>query len=307
MKTYHKLRISTLASCLLAIAVGLSSCSIEGDDLSLDALPVPDFEIVNEGDGNTVMLVNRTNVPAIAYWTVPSTEQSFTGDTASVNFTFQGSYTINLLAVSQGGMSSVSKEVQINQNDPTACTPERPMGFLATCTSKTWRLNPAAGAIRVGPGPGDGSWWASGAGDVTARSCDFNDEYTFHFNAEGTFEFDNQGDFYADDYLGNASFGCEPTSNLSAAQQAWGSGTFRYTYLPNAGVNGLGQLRLTGLGAHIGVKKARNGSENTSPASSVTYDILSMQRNVNGEGYDLLDIGVNIGGDGWWSFTLRSY
>ena len=70
----------------------------------------------------------------------------------------------------------------------------------------------------VGPGPNNGSWWSSGPGEVTSRSCEFNDEYTFHFNAAGTFEYDNKGDFYADGYLGSGSSGCEPNSNLPANQ-----------------------------------------------------------------------------------------
>lgn len=299
----------TMAFLFAVASLFLPSCSPEGDKLSLEPLPSPDFEIQQGEDENTMLLINRTSVPSIAYWTIESTEQKFEGDTISVRFTFEGSYPVTLQAASQGGMASITKEVTIAQNDPTACNPDRALGFIAGCAEKTWRLNPAAGALKVGPGADDGSWWSSGDGDVNERVCDFNDEYTFAFNPEGTFTFDNQGDFYADGYLGNRTFGCEPSSNLSGNQANWDSGSFNFSVINGAGVNGLGQLRVIGTGAHIGVRKAHNGGEDESgPTGNViTYDIIEMTQNVDGQGYDLLKIGVNIGGDGWWTYTLRSY
>ena len=75
------------------------------------------------------------------------------------------------------------------------------------------------------------------------------------------------------------------------------------------GVKKLGQLRLVGKGAHIGVKKAHNGGETaTGPVNDfVLYDILEMTKNKDGAGYDILKVGVNIGGDAWWTMTLRSF
>ena len=43
--------------------------------------------------------------------------------------------------------------------------------------SGTWKLAPIAGALGVGPGPGDYSWWSNNEGDVTTRACLFDDEY----------------------------------------------------------------------------------------------------------------------------------
>src|SRR5690606_41381663 len=118
---------------------------------------------------------------------------------------------------------------------------------------------------------------ASTAGDITGRACEFNDDFTFHFNAEGTSVYDNKGDFYADSYLGSNTNSCEPAVNLTGDQAAWNSGTFKFSIIDGTGVNGLGQLVLTGKGAHIGIKKAHNGGETpTGPVgNSVTYDILA--------------------------------
>src|SRR5690606_29003491 len=107
-----------------------------------------------------------------------------------------------LQAVTRGGLATATKSVSIAQNDPAACNPDRALGFIAGCTEKNWKLNPEAGAFKVGPGPDNGSWWSSGAGDVSARACEFNDVFTFRFDAEGTYIYDNKGDFFADGYLG---------------------------------------------------------------------------------------------------------
>ncbi len=311
MKTFHRLTQEAWFKlcCLLIATASLWACKNEGESLSLGPLPVPDFEAVIGDDGNTVQLINKTNVPAIAYWTIESTNQKLQGETVSTSFTFQGTYDVTLTAAGQGGMASVTKPVTIAQNDPAACNPDKALGFIAGCIQKTWKLNPEAGAYKVGDaGPDEGNWWSSGDGEVTARACEFNDEYTFVFDAAGTFIYDNKGDFYADGYLGNGTHGCEPNSNLSSAQQPWGSGEFSFSVSEGNGVRGLGQLTVRGVGAHIGLQKVHNGGETTGAPTwgSVTYDILEMTQNVGGQGYDILKVGVNIGGNGWWTFALRA-
>lgn len=294
------------AITLLAAASFLQACQEE--DYSLGDIPAADFEIQQGDDPNTAILVNKTPGASIAYWQT-STGQDFQGNTASVRFTFAGEYQVTLRALTQGGMATATKSVSIAQSDPTACSPDKALGFIAGCTEKQWKLIPQAGAFKVGPGPDNGSWWSSGTAEVSARACEFNDEFTFRFDPEGTFIYDNKGDFFGDGYLANGSTSCEPAANLTGEQAAWNSGTFNFSVVENAGVEGLGQLTLKGRGAHIGVKKAHNGGETpTGPAGeSVTYDILEMTQDAGGQGYDLLKLGVHIGGEGWWTFTLRSF
>jgi hypothetical protein len=126
------------------------------------------------------------------------------------------------------------------------------------------------------------------------------------FSAARTFSYDNKGDFYGDGYLGNNTNTCQPSSNYTAAQAPWGSGSFTYTFTQGAGIAGLGQLTVVGLGAHIGLQKVRNGAEVTTPATSITYDVLAATHDVAGN-YDLLTLGVAIGAPGWWTFRLRSF
>lgn len=289
---------------LLAAIIPFQACQEES--YSLGNIPSADFEVRAGADANTVILVNKTPGTSIAFW--DATGQEAKGDEVSMRFTFQGNYDVTMTALTPGGLATVTKSVTISENDPTACNPDRALGFIAGCTERVWKLNPEAGAFKVGEGPDMGNWWGSGTADVQARACEFNDEFTFTFDAAGTFKYDNKGDFFADGYLGNKTSGCEPAGNLTGAQAVWNSGSFKFSVTETGGVRGLGQLRLTGQGAHIGVKKAYNGGENSTAPSwnSITYDILEMAHNVGGQGYDILKIGVNIGGAGWWSFTLRS-
>jgi len=290
------------------ISLFISACRPEGDNLTLGNLPEPEFEATEISPGR-IQLRNTTNTATIANWTIVSSGQKLQGDVVEAALTFAGNYDVKLDVVGQGGMASVTKSVTVKQNDPDACNDEKALGFIASCSQKKWKLNPQAGAFKVGPGPDNGDWWSSGDGDVSARSCEFNDEFTFSFNAEGTFAYDNKGDYFADGYLGNKTNGCEPAANLTGVQALWNSGTFKFTITEGTGVKKLGQLRLVGKGAHIGVKKAHNGGETaTGPVNDfVLYDILEMSKNKNAAGYDILKIGVNIGGDAWWSITLRSF
>lgn len=308
MKTiYNKIFNANLWKIMLFSMIVIA-CRPEGDNLTLSALPQPTFQAVEISPGR-VQLTNTTNTPTIASWTIVSSGQKLSGDVVEVALIFAGNYDVKLDVVGQGGMASVTQPVTVKQNDPNACDAKTALGFIASCTKKTWKLNPQAGAFKVGPGADNGDWWSSGAGEVTGRACEFNDEFTFSFNAEGTFAYDNKGDYFADGYLGNKTTTCEPATNLKGEQALWNSGNFKFSVTEGTGVKKLGQLRLVGKGAHIGVKKAHNGGETpTGPANDyVLYDILEMTKNKDGAGYDILKVGVNIGGDAWWTMTLRSF
>jgi hypothetical protein len=286
--------------------------------LKLGASPTAGFDAIIGTDGHTVTLVNKSNMATIPYWAAPDINLGYgdlQGDSAKVNFIFPGTYTIKMLVVGQGGVDSLTKTVTTTSPDPNACSSTTALGFLASCTQKTWKLNPAAGAIAVGQYAGDGGWWASGSGDVTLRSCMFNDEYTFKFNKAGDFIYNDHGDFWTDGGTGwPGGAGCYNSTQYSADQQAWGSGNFHYVIIPGAGVKGLGQIKLIGLGAHFALQKPINGTDapNVVTATSVTYDIWSMQHISDLSGtYDLLTVTLHYGNwsptDGWWTYTLRSY
>lgn len=300
------IQINGLKAAILFFAIlpFLTGCK-KYEVKSLDPKPVASFSVTPvTGKPNTYLLTS-TSTNSFRYdWNkaTGSYVQGTKVDTAY--FIFSGTYTVKLIVYGQSGIDSTSQVINVTASDPTACAGTQ-LGFITSCTSKKWKLDPAAGAYKVGPNPNDGSWWQNNLADVTARSCEFNDEYVFSFNANATFAYDNKGDFYADGYMGNNTFGCEPSANYTPGQRPWGSGTFTYSFTKNAGVAGLGQLTVNGLGAHIGLQKVQNGVENTSGpvATSITYDVLA-QTTVGG--YDLLTLGVNMGW-GWWTFRLRSF
>ena len=100
----------------------------------------------------------------------------------------------------------------------------------------------------------------------------------------------------------NGSTWLEPWQGVSSEQcgvpvAPHSGGNFTYTYFNN-------QITVNGQGAHLGLPKAYNGGELSSPnnaVSSITYDI-----NFSSD-YDtmIVDIQSAGGGNGWWRFIYQ--
>ena len=314
MKHNIKIAVWLKASILiLAIASAFYACQPDIVNPGLGTKPVANFVATVAADGHTVLLANKSSVASMPYWAAPDLNLGYSdlkGDSVKVNFIFPGTYKIKLLVAGAGGTDTITKAITTTQPDPNACASTTPLGFLASCTSKVWKMNPAAGAIKVGANAGDGSWWSNATADVAGRPCFFNDTWTFTFDKAADFVYDDKGDFYSDGYGGvTPSNSCQASTQYTTAQKPWGSGSFHYAVISGTGVKGLGQIKLIGLGAHFGIPKSVNGSESpTGPtATSVTYDIWSMTHVSDTSGtYDLLMVTFNYGA-GWWTYTLRSY
>lgn len=193
----------------------------------------------------------------------------------TVYFSDKGTYTVKLLAYGQSGMDTASQVVNVANDDPAAQTP---LKILTGNSSKKWKLAPEAGALFIGPADFSATWWQNSVGDVTSRSCLFNDEYTFN-KAGNTMVFDSKGDFYVDEEAGNPhpagmpAVGCYPNSSIPAQFQAWANNaTFIFEVINNT------KLKVTGTGAHLGLYKAANPPDAAvgSPQPSITYDIISI-------------------------------
>lgn len=166
--------------------------------------------------------------------------------------------------------------------------------FLAVNTfaqiEGTWRLAPAAGSLGVGPNQGDISWWSNSTGDVSVRSCLFDD--SIKFEANGTMTHYMDGSTWVEGWQGSPD-GC----NTPVAPHD-GTTNAPYTYSYNSTS---GELTVNGIGAHMGLAKVINGGELTSPAnaaSSITY-ITTFSNNNN-----TLTLDISIGG-GWWRFVYQ--
>ena len=152
----------------------------------------------------------------------------------------------------------------------------------------SWKLAPVAGALKVGPNPGDGSWWSNSDEDVTTRACLFDDKFELH--ADGVFENILGEETWLETWQGVTAEGC-------GAPVAPHDGSSSATWSHNStDMN----LTLTGLGAYFALAKAITGGElsndGTEVPSSRTYDIHSFDENS-------LVLSISTGG-GYWTFSM---
>ncbi len=149
----------------------------------------------------------------------------------------------------------------------------------------TWKLDPNAGALGVGPAKGDVSWWASSGDDVATRACLFDDEYVF--NADGSFQNVLGSETWLEGWQGQDPEGC----GAPVAPHNGAAATFSYD-------RAAGTLTLDGKGAFLGLAKVNNAGElaNTADApDSITYE-------VSFDG-DKMIVDINFG-PGYWKFVF---
>ena len=126
----------------------------------------------------------------------------------------------------------------------------------------SWKLSPVAGALGVGPSPGDYSWWSSSAEDATTRACLFDDEYVF--NADGSFQ-NVQG---SETWL--ETWQTDVTAEGCGAPVAPHDGSNAATWSLDAAA---GTVTISGLGAYLGLAKVHNGGEDGAPVDDmITYN-----------------------------------
>ncbi len=167
-------------------------------------------------------------------------------------------------------------------DDIRQATASAPAGVVGT-----WKMAPEAGSLGVGPELGDISWWSIDAAGVEARSCFYDDEYIF--GADGSFT----------NVLGAETWveGWQGGSDACGAPVAPHDGSNPATYVYDAGAN---QITLNGVGSYLGIPKAYNGGELTTPAdapASIIYDITLS----DDDSRMTVDIFV---GTGWWRFIM---
>ncbi|SVC68573.1 uncharacterized protein METZ01_LOCUS321427, partial [marine metagenome] len=164
--------------------------------------------------------------------------------------------------------------------------------------SGAWKLAPIAGALGVGPGPGDYSWWSNNEGDVTTRACLFDDEYVF--NADGSFQ----------NVLGSETWieGWQGGDYNEDGTIDWQDEHCGSPIAPHDGTNPAtwsvdetaGTITVSGLGAYLGLSKVHNSGEDGSPVdNTITY---SYSLSADGNNMDVTISGFN--GDAEWIFRF---
>jgi hypothetical protein len=259
------------------LGIGLASIlfyACEYDTRELGPKPTASFTVTPVSGAINKYLLTSTSQNAFMYeWYKGSGDFVRTKAVDTAYFPDKGTYTVKLRVYGESGIDSTSQVINVAADDPAAMTP---MKALTGNSSKTWVLMPAAGALRIGP-DNSTTWWANNTADVTddKRTCLFNDEYTF--SNDGKFTFNDKGDFRVDDEGGNAwptdiglAIGCYPMSQIPDKYKAWGSGNFNFSIIGN------NKLRVTGLGAHLGLYKVGEGNTTAEPESVINYDIIEL-------------------------------
>ena len=265
----------TIAGFLVA-GCGLLFSACEYDIKDLGPKPVASFTVTPvTGQVNRYVLTSTSQNAFRFDWDKANGAGYVQGNsTDTVYFPDAGNYKVKLFAYGQSGIDSSSQNIVVAADDPAALTPFK---ILTGNNTKKWKLAPEAGALWIGPDAAT-TWWQNSAADVTARSCLFNDEYTFT-KAGNVFGFDSKGDFYVDEEAGQPhpagmpAVGCYANSAIPAQFQAWAnSNNFTFEVIGNT------KLKVTGTGAHLGLYKAATPPDAAvgTPQASVTYDIVSI-------------------------------
>jgi hypothetical protein len=190
-------------------------------------------------------------------------------------------YTITVTASFPG-----QNDVSISKEHTVTIVEAPPTGDVLT---GTWKLAPESGAIGVGPALDNVSWWSNTTDDVTTRACLFDDKYIF--GADGSFQNVLGTETWVEPWQGAAAEGCgTPVAPHD------GTASVTYTYDETAGT-----ITINGVGAYLGLAKAINGAELTSPADapdSVTYIAA-----LSADGLTL-ELDIEVANGGHWSFKL---
>ena len=278
------------------LLVALSSCKYETRDLG--AKPEASFTITPVAGQMNKYVLSSTSKNAFRYeWDKADGKGFITGkETDTVYYADKGNYTVRLFVYGQSGVDTAAQLIQVAEDDPAGITP---LKLLTGNSTKKWKLAPEAGALWIGPSDYSQTWWSNTAGDVTARSCAFNDEYSF--SKDGSLVVDNKGDFYVDMEGATvwpadmpAPAGCYDNSAIPAAYQAWTGGNFTFEFVNN------NTLKLKGKGAYFGVYKAGNppNAAVTAPENEISYQVVSLTAN-------RLVVKLDYGW-GTWQFTYVS-
>lgn len=291
MKKMQKTQKMTL---LILVSLFTLTIACNNDDENTPAPLQADFSI-EFIDDNTVKFKNTTLANTTTpTWDLGSLGQE-TGNEIEVFFPEIGEYSITMSVTSATSSDEVTKTVNITQDADAGC--QGTLEYITGCGTKTWKLNLAEGALWVGSNNGSNTFWQNSDNDLITRTCDWNDEYVFSSN--GAYQYISNGDIWGESYTGFDSDDCYPIADLPDDLSAWADGTHSFEIIPGTPE----KLKVIGNGAFVGLRKAANGAEVSTPQSEVIYDITDM-RTENEK--DILELSIDYGG-GLWRFTLYSW
>jgi PKD repeat protein len=273
LKAMKKFRYRLLF--LLALAGVAAGCSYDVKELG--PKPEASFTVTPIAGQVNKYLLQSTSQNAFRYEWDKGVGAGYKAGKATdtAYFPDAGTYTVKLYVFGQSGTDSAMQTINVAADDPAAQTPIK---MLTGNSSRTWKLAPEEGALWIGPPDNSATWWQNTAGDIATRSCLFNDRYTFTLTGK-VLQYESQGDFYVDEEGGNPhpagmpAVGCYANSAIPAQFQPWANdGIFTFDVINN------NQLKVNGLGAHLGLYKAASPPDAAvgTPQNSITYSIVSI-------------------------------
>ena len=244
---------NTIYLVFLSILVFAACEPFQADDIELGAAPAtPEFTVeVSADDPNIIIVKDLSTGNFNRVWNFGENadgqtplKQTSTLAIDTVSYLKAGTYTITLYVSSEnGGGTAQNTQTIIIENDAvTGCS-----GVVALLTGdclpagRCWTFSQEAGAISVGPNPGDYSWFSSPAGGLVAEQYD--DSYCFFLDGQA-FDYQNNGATV------NPFDGYQAQPFTNPADMTW-------TYSPGTGDGGADQIILP-EGLFTGVRDASN-------------------------------------------------
>jgi PKD repeat protein len=166
------------------------------DDYNLPPAPdAPDFSIeMVPGDSNRFVLTNLSEGNFQYLWSLPGgTPKTSSKAQDTVLYTDAGIYKVTLYVSKSNGSGSVSssKSVEVLRDAPMTCTTKMSL-LTGGCGAdgKCWTFVHAAGAVKVGPGYDDYSWYTSPPNGL--QDAQYDDGFCFTFD-NLVFQYNNNG------------------------------------------------------------------------------------------------------------------
>ena len=201
------------------------------DDFHLPEAPdVPEFSVeMLEGDSNRVVIRDLSEGNFQRLWDLPGgTPKTSSKALDTILYAKAGDYKITLFVTKTdgSGTASAAKNISILIDAPVSCSPKMSM-LTGECGAggKCWAFTHAAGAVKVGPGYDDFSWYTSPVDGLQAAQYD--DGFCFTFD-NVIYQNKNNGE------------SVDPWNGYAATPYDPGIGDFLFTV--GTGTNGRDQL-----------------------------------------------------------------
>jgi len=161
-------------------------CAPERDDeFNLPEAPdAPEFSVeMVQGDSNRVVIRDLSDGNFQRLWDLPGgTPKTSSKAVDTILYAKAGDYKITLFVTKENGSgtASASKNISILIDAPVSCNPTMSM-LTGECGAggKCWTFTHAAGAVKVGPGYDDYSWYTAPVDGL--QDAQYDDGFCFTF------------------------------------------------------------------------------------------------------------------------------